>query len=693
MRYIVGIDTGGTFTDCVAVDDQGSVTIGKVPSSPGSSQSVLDSLEAVAQQLGIPLNEFLGQVAILAHGVTVGLNALLTRSGAKTGLIATAGHGDAILIGRAHQKTAGLSESELTFPARFTKPEPIVPRDRIVEVNERVDYKGAVLVELSEEEATRAVERLADQDVKAIAVSLLWSFKKPEHEQLIRKIIVERFPGIFVTTSSELAPVIGEYERTATTVINSYIGPTMRTYFDGLTQRLQTAGLRSSPLIMQSAGGVITSSQAARTSVRTLNSGPIGGVIAAKHVGELMGMENVITTDMGGTSFDVGIIAGGQSLYAREPVVDKYNLAIPTVDIRSIGAGGGSIAWVEPDTGVLHVGPQGAGAAPGPACYGKGGELPTVTDADLVLGYLNPDFFLGGRIKLDAARARAAIEKHICRHTKQDVTQAAAAIFRIVNSHMADLIRKSTVEKGYLPSQFSLFLFGGAGPLHGTAYGVDLGTSGMVVPSMAATFSAFGIASSDVLESCSRSDPMPTPVSAGTVNGILDGLQKSALEALRRERLDDGVTVTRSVSMRYRRQIHNEVWLPLPEQELTDENVEHIYSSFKQRYEELYGRGSAYDQAGTEFVTFRVDARGHTPKPKLNRMPCGGENSSGAVKEQRKVFFAETGFASTPIYDFARLTPGNRVPGPAVIEATTTTIVIPPRLEGHVDGFCNVVIR
>lgn len=694
MRYIVGIDTGGTFTDCVAIDDAGTVTLGKVPSSTGSSQSVLDALEAVAQQLELKLGDFLQQVTVLAHGVTVGLNALLMRRGAKTGLITTAGHGDAILIGRAHQKTAGLGESELTFPARFSKPEPLVPRDRIVEVNERVDYKGAVLVPLAEEEARRAVAKLVAQGVQAIAISLLWSFKMPEHELLLRELIEQQHPEIFVTVSSELVPVIGEYERTATTVINSYIGPTMLTYFEGLTKQLQAAGLRSTPLIMQSAGGVLTSTQAARTSVRTLNSGPIGGVIAAKHLGELLGLENVITTDMGGTSFDVGLIARGQALYAREPVIDKYNLAIPTIDIRSIGAGGGSIAWVEPDNGVLHVGPDGAGAIPGPACYGKGGARPTVTDADLVLGYLNPDFFLGGRMKLYPEKARQAIREHICAYTKQSVEEAAAAIFRIVNSHMADLIRKSTVEKGYLPSQFSLFLFGGAGPVHGVAFGSDLGARGMVVPAMAAAFSALGIASCDVLQTCSRSDPMPLPVAAGTVNKILDSLRHTAVDGLRSGELGAGeITVVPLVSMRYRRQIHNEVWLTLPEGTLTTEDLERIHEAFKVRYEELYGKGSAYEQAGKEIVTFRVDAYGRTHKPKLIRSVCGDTDSSGAVKHERSIFFQGPGFIPTPVYDYGRLSPGNKVPGPAVIEGPTTTVVIPPQREGNLDGYRNIIIE
>lgn len=694
VHYIVGIDTGGTFTDCVAVDDHGSVTIGKAPSTPGSSQSVLDALDAVGQQLGLTLNDFLTHIRVLAHGVTIGLNALLTRSGAKTGLIGTAGHGDAILIGRAHQKTAGLGETELTFPAKFTKPAPLVPRDRIVEVNERVDYKGAVLVPLQENEARRAIDALVSQGVEAIAISLLWSFKMPKHEQLLRALVERYYPNIFVTASSDLAPVIGEYERTATTVINSYIGPTMLSYFEGLTQKLRLAGLQDEPLIMQSAGGVLSASQAARESIRTLNSGPIGGVVAAHHMGELLGLENIITTDMGGTSFDVGLIAHGQALYAREPVVDKYNLAVPTIDIRSIGAGGGSIAWVEPDTGVLHVGPQGAGASPGPACYGKGGARPTVTDADLVLGYINPNFFLGGRMKLSVEKARDAIQTAICPHTKHDVEEAAAAIFHIVNSHMADLIRKCTIERGYVPSQFSLFLFGGAGPVHGVTYGGDLRARGIVVPAMAAAFSALGIASSDVLQTRSHSDPMPLPVSATAVSAVLSSLRQKALHALEHESAAAGeITVRQFVSMRYRRQIHNEVWVTLPDGEVTDEILERTCESFKFRYEELYGKGSAYEQAGMEMVTFRVDAYRRSPKPKWNRLSSEGADASSAIKEKRNVFFRGHGFTPARIYDFSRLRTGNKLPGPAVIEASTTTVIIPPQREGRVDGYLNIVVE
>jgi N-methylhydantoinase A len=696
MRFVVGIDTGGTFTDCVAVDDDGKVHVSKVPSSrPGTPDGVVAAMEAVASNAGLATSRFLESVQLLALGQTAGLNAVLTRSGAKAGMLATRGHGDAIMIGRAHQKTAGLSPTELMFPARFLKPEPLVPRALIRELAERIDYKGAVIAPLDKEEVRAAVRFLVDQGVESIAVSLLWSFKNDAHEQLIKSIIREGFPDIFVSLSSEVAPVIGEYERTATTVINSYVGPVLSRYVGQLTRILGGMGLRQAPVIMQSGGGVLAADEAAEQCVRTLNSGPIGGVVAAKFLGEMLGIEDIITTDVGGTSFDVGLLVGGIPIYARKPTVDQFDIAVPSVDIHSIGAGGGSVAWIEPATGLLHVGPEGAGADPGPACYGKGGTRPTVTDAAVILGYLDPGYFLGGSVKLDADKAIEAMQERICAITGQDVVEAAAAIFRIVNAQMADLIRKVVVEKGYAPGRFSLFVFGGAGPVHGIAYGAELGVRRIVIPAMSSALSAFGIAASDILYSESRSDPMPAPFDVTSVSSILDDLEQKAVAKLHQSGAGMQAAIPqRWVSLRYRRQIHNEVWLPLQHgNSLNTTDLEELSQAFEQRYEQLYGQGSAFREAGLELVSFRVDACAVPPKPKVAEGALDGADPTAALKSERDVHFLKTGFVKGRIYDHGRLQAGNSIPGPAIIEAATTTVVIPPGFEAMVDRIHNIVIE
>jgi N-methylhydantoinase A len=375
--------------------------------------------------------------------------------------------------------------------------------------------------------------------------------------------------------------------------------------------------------------------------------------------------------------------------------VDQFDIAVPSVDIHSIGAGGGSVAWIEPATGLLHVGPEGAGADPGPACYGKGGTRPTVTDAAVILGYLDPGYFLGGSVKLDADKAIEAMQERICAITGQDVVEAAAAIFRIVNAQMADLIRKVVVEKGYAPGRFSLFVFGGAGPVHGIAYGAELGVRRIVIPAMSSALSAFGIAASDILYSESRSDPMPAPFDVTSVSSILDDLEQKAVAKLHQSGAGMQAAIPqRWVSLRYRRQIHNEVWLPLQHgNSLNTTDLEELSQAFEQRYEQLYGQGSAFREAGLELVSFRVDACAVPPKPKVAEGALDGADPTAALKSERDVHFLKTGFVKGRIYDHGRLQPGNSIPGPAIIEAATTTVVIPPGFEAMVDRIHNIVIE
>ena len=477
MDRLVAVDSGGTFTDCVTLDTAGRVTTAKAASTPADfSEGVVQSVARAAAADGLDLGELLRRTGSFCHGTTVATNALLTRSGSVVGLITTKGHEDAIIVGRTIQKAAGLSESELSNLAHLEKAAPIVPRPLIKGVTERIDYRGAVVVPIDLDETAGAVAELVAGGVEAIAVCFLWSFLNPTHERAVAELIRSRHPELFVTVSHEVAPVIKEYERCATTVLNGYLSRTTHSYISKLQERLADGGLAGDPVIMQSFGGVSSAESSKGRAVALLGSGPTGGVFGAAALGRLIGADNIVTTDVGGTSFDVGLVTDGEPLVVGTPVFDKYHTVLPVIDVVSIGAGGGSIAWIEPGTGLIKVGPQSAGAVPGPACYGIGGTLPTVTDANLVLGRLDPDYFLGGERRLHIDLATAAIETLIAAPAGLSVPEAAMAIVDILDARMADLVRMSTIGRGYDPREFTLFAFGGAGPLHVGAYAADVGT-------------------------------------------------------------------------------------------------------------------------------------------------------------------------------------------------------------------------
>nr|MBA3263534.1 hydantoinase/oxoprolinase family protein [Thermoleophilaceae bacterium] len=518
MSYVVAVDSGGTFSDCVVVDADGGMVRAKSPSTPPDfEQGVLAAVGEAARRLNLTIEALLGDTTIFAHGTTVATNILITRTGAKTALLTTRGHEDAIIIGRTVQKVAGLSEGEIVNVARLAKAEPLVPRSSIHGVDERIDRDGAVVAPLRLESIDDVTEILRGQGVEAIAISFLWSFLNPEHERKLRDRLAATGSGNgagprwFVTASSDLAPVIREYERTATTVLNAYLTPGVHGYLSRMGERLRAAGHSGAISVMHSAGGVSSLDEARHRGVTLLSSGPAGGMLGTRELARRLGLDPVIATDVGGTSFDIGTIVDGEPAYADAPVFAKYPVALPIIDVTSIGAGGGSIAWIEPDTGVLRVGPQSAGAAPGPACYGAGGTEPTVTDANVVLGGIDPDNFLGGRMRLDRDLAVEAIRSRVAEPLGLEPEVAAARIVDIVNSQMADLIRRVTIERGLDPAGFAVFAYGGAAGMHAGAYARKLGCRHVVVPRAAAVFSAFGIGMSDVKRIAVGSDPSRAP--------------------------------------------------------------------------------------------------------------------------------------------------------------------------------------
>ena len=486
--YSVAVDIGGTFTDVVVIEDaSGQTFAGKSLTTPDDLQrGVFDGLEDAAGQVGVDVRQLLGRTSRMVHATTQSSNAVFSFTGARTAVLATRGFGDTLLIMRATGRVAGLTVFERHHYRMTQKPRLLVDERDIFEVPERVDYRGRVIQPLDEAAVRQMAATLRQRRYEAVAVAFLFSHKNSEHERRVRDILATELPGVYISLSSEVAPVMGEYERSATALFNAYVGPVIESYVSRLAGALAEAGLEQKLLMMQANGGVATAAQT--VPIFTIESGPAAGVVGAAQIASSLDLPNVIATDVGGTTFKVAIVDRGRWGYSRETVLNQYQLRLPMVDVASIGAGGGSIAWV--DGRRLRIGPQSAGAAPGPACYALGGEEPTVTDADLVLGYLSPDRFLGGRMQLHADRAADAIKRRIGDPLfGGDTLAAAAGIRTVIDSQMADLIRKSTLERGHDPRDFVVFAYGGAGPVHAASYAEEVGVSRIIVPFFATVHS------------------------------------------------------------------------------------------------------------------------------------------------------------------------------------------------------------
>jgi N-methylhydantoinase A len=689
MKFIIGVDTGGTFTDCVAIGEDGSVIWDKAHTTPQDhTLGILESIGNTSARLGLSRSQLLSATVALGIGSTVGLNALLARAGAKTGLLTTRGHEDNLFIGRIHQKVAGLGEEEIKDVVHLDKATPLIPRALVCGINERVDYKGAVLAHLDLQEVESAAARLVQQGIESLAVCFLCSFMNSSHERAVRDLVEKRFPGIFVTLSSEVSPLLGEYERTATTAINASLGPIIARFMGRLLESLRSAGLSGPVLAMHSLGGVIPCEEAGDKAAHIMASGPVGGVMGAMNMGRMLGHKNIIVTDVGGTSFDVGLIVDGRPTLNRQPVFEKFTLAVPMIDVISIGAGGGSIAWVDAETRLLQVGPRSAGALPGPACYDQGGNEPTVTDANLVLGRIDAGSFFGGRKKLAYDLARKAIEEKVARPLGMDLLKAAKGILEIVDSHMADLVRRVTVEQGYHPSEFVIYAYGGGGPLHVGSYARDIGVSEVLVSPYAPVFSGFGIAGCDIQRQYTRSRPMTLPAPAAQFNAIFSDLEAAAI----RDAVQSAgeLELERFLDMKFRRQVHN-VRIPVPSGELRSQEMDALMVNFEEAYERIYGKGTAYRKAGVEVSNFIVTGTTKTYKPKLKEDEWEGEDPERARVGERQVYFEE--FIQTPVFSMELLRPGNRIAGPAIVESPATTLLLHPRQTARVDRSRNLLLQ
>jgi N-methylhydantoinase A len=681
--HTIAVDIGGTFTDVIVIDDStGRTCMGKALTTPKDlQQGVMDGLANAAQELGLQVPDLLRQASRMVHATTQSSNAVFSFSGARTAVLTTRGFGDTLIIMRATGRVAGLSVFERHHYRATSKPRLLVDERDIFEVVERVDARGEIVTPLDEAQVRRIAGSLLERGYEAVAVSYLFSHQNPAHERRTAEIIRREAPGLYVSVGSDVAPVLGEYERSATALFNAYVGPVIDEYLERLERALSEAGLRQKLLIVQANGGLATVAQT--VPIYTIESGPAAGVVGAAHMAREFGYDHVIATDVGGTTFKVAVIRDGHWSYSQQTVLNQYQLRLPMIDVASIGAGGGSIAWV--DAGRLRIGPKSASADPGPACYGLGGEEPTVTDADVVLGYISPDAFLGGRMKLRQELAHDAIRTRVAEPLfGGDVVAAAAGIRKVVDSQMADLIRKSTLERGHDPRDFIMMAYGGAGPVHAASYSQEAGCERLVIPFFATVHSAYGAALSDIRFSLQFSEPIVVQDDPTRIEAIFAGMETQGQAALaaadvpaaRRE-------YHRWLEARYRRQVH-QLRIPAPAR-IDAPALKQLVVAFEREYERLFGVGSGLSQAGVELINYGVDAIGRVEKAPWERRTAGGASTP---KANRSAYCPHRhAMVPTPIYDGPALPPGSRIAGPAIIEHPGTTIVVHTGQEARIDEF------
>jgi len=696
LAFIVGVDVGGTFTDAVLVDRDGGITFGKALSTPSNfSEGVLDSIADIASARGIPLDEILRKTDLLLHCTTIAENAIITGDMAKAALITTKGFEDTLYLQRgAYGRWSGLPEEMIKHPVMTDKPPPVIPRNLVVGVTERTDYKGEIVARINEEEVGRAANDLAKQGIESIGVCFLWSFQNPTNETKVGKLIRSAHPRMRITLSHELAPFMGEYERVSSTALNARLSPTATSYLERLRALFRKRGFNGSLLVMLAYGGLVSVEEASKKVVGLIESGPAAGVMGSQFLGRVIGAKNIIACDMGGTSFKVGVITNGVFDYAVESQIERYHYTIPKIDIASIGSAGGSIVWIEPRTGLPKVGPQSAGSAPGPICYDLGGEEPTITDTDLLLGYLDPDFFLGGKMKLNLEKTRRIFDEKVSRPLKMKAREAASNVYDLVNSQMAALLHKVTVERGLDPREYTLFSYGGAAAIHAVEFARELDVQKVVVPMTASVHGAFGAVSSDISHEHFTTRQMNVPPDLKEVNEIFGELESRALSQMKEEGFaEKGVKLIKSITMKFRLQVYAlDTPLLTTGRDVTEADLQKTYRRFEELYEQRHGKGSAYKEAGMQIVSFRVKASSSITKPAYRKFRMDGEDARSAMIGRREAVFSGR-VLPTRFYKYDSLKPGNRVKGPAVVLTPVTTVVVPPTEQAKVDAYRDIVIE
>ncbi len=708
MKFSLDVDIGGTFTDLFLSYD-GKTVFTKTPTT-GYNLSVgfIRAVSDAAAMLNISVEELLRDTEVVRYSTTIAMNTLLQRTGPRLALITTEGFEDIVPIGKGASWTDQMTFREIRNLARIVKPEPIISREMTVGVKERINSKGEIIRPLDEEDFLEKLQYLADKGARGFVVSLLFSYANPEHERRIAEIIRSEYPDFYlgampVVLSSQVTPKQNEYTRTVTTILNAYLHYSMWEQISGTGDELRNSGYDKVIMMVHNSGGM---AEVFRTAaIQTFNGGPVAGLIGGAYVGKILGYDNIVVSDMGGTSFDLGLVVAGSSrFYQYHPLIDRWWVDMTVLETRSIGAGGGSIAWLNQVMGNrLEVGPQGAGSMPGPAAYNLGGTEPTVTDADIVLGYINPDYYHGGRMRLDKARAASVIRDKIASPLGIEVEEAALLIKKIVDANMGDTIAKETFLRGYKPSDFILFAFGGAGPTHCCNYGPYAGINKIVVFPFSPVFCAFGSSTMDILHLYEQSlrVPLLAPMTQNcfedydVFNNVIKSLQERAVKDITNEGFSvDSIKFGLEIEAKYGGQL-NILRFMSPLIFINSEvDVKAVYKAFEDEYCRVYNRISAYPQGGVDILNLILRATVDYPKPKLPTYPLGKETpDKDALKGKRDAYWAEYGaFRPTPIYEAKLLKHGNIIDGEAIIEAEDTTIVLPSVMKLSVDKYHNFIL-
>lgn len=683
QRFRLGVDAGGTFTDFVLAEKDGPLRLFKSPSTPeDGTRAIAAGLQQMADALDMPVSQIVQQCDLCINGTTVALNALIELKGVKVGLLCTAGHEDSIEIRLGHK------EEGYRYDASYPPAPQLVPRQLRRAVRGRVLSDGSEHQPLNEDDILAAIEVFRAEQVQSIAISFVWSVRNPAHERRARELVEQHLPGVFVCCGSEVYPQVREYTRTSTTVVNAYLSPVMGRYVQRIDQFFAELGARAPVRYYQSNGGLALGSVMRERAVNAINSGPASAPQAGLYIAQPFGIDNVITVDMGGTSFDITLAKGGQTQLNRNFDFLRHRIGVPMIHIETLGAGGGSIAHINP-FGMLEVGPHSAGATPGPACYGKGGGHATVTDGNLALGYLRPNAVLGGTIRLDQDKARQAIAANVAGPLGISVERAAFGINTLVNMNMANGIRRISIEQGYDPRDFALICAGGATGMHITALAEELGVETVLVPKSASCLCAFGQVISDVKYNFLASAPMHLHREAdlSELNRLFADMAQRGRQLLRDDGFDDAdIRCHRSVEMRYQGQIH-ECTVDIAGGELTAASVDAILAAFHARHEALFTYSEPHNPV--ELVNLECTLSGLVDKPALPTLAIDASSIQRAHDGFRAMLFDDSGrWVETPVYRGESLLAGSRILGPAVIEEPTTTVVIRPgwQAELHTSG-------
>ena len=684
-KYRVAVDTGGTFSDFVFFDEErGEITITKVPSTPKQPfQAVLNGVSELLEK-GVEAKD----ISFFSHGTTVGTNTLLEEKGARTGLLVTEGFRG---IYEVMEQSRGYGPA--TYNLFFEKPSLLATPYYTEEIPERIDFRGEVLRPMDVESSLQAIRNLKTKKVESVAVSLLFSFLNQDHELKIKEIVKEEFPEANLSLSCEILPQIREFYRMSTTVINAYIAPTMSRYLGNLEEKLRKMGVITPKLyIMQSNGGVSTFQTARKVPVTTVLSGPAGGVIASLCISQGAGIKNIITFDMGGTSCDVALIHEGTPVITTQGKINQRPISLPMLDIHTVSAGGGTIARID-SVGALQVGPDSAGADPGPICYDYNGEEVTITDANVILGVLNPDHFLGGRLKLNKTKAERLVEEKIARPLDLSLQEAAEGILKIINAKMEEAIKAVSSQRGYDIRDFTLVAFGGAGPMHAGRIALDLGIPSLLIPWTPGVTSALGLLMSDVKHDYVRSKLVSLgELDLDEINGLFAQLTAQANSDLRSEGfVDSEIVLHPFLDLRYAGQGY-ELTVPSPMPPLKPTDLDLMRHRFHNQHEQAHGHKA--ESEPVELVSLRLISVGMVPHAKLSPATPTGRKVEEARTGERAIFFGrDPGILNCPIYSRDLLEPNHRIAGPAVIEQMDTTTVVHPEQEATVDDYRNLMVK